>query len=55
VVDVNREAFIQLPGEKRLDLIPNASHLFEEPGALELVALRAREWFEQYLAKISSQ
>ena len=49
VVDLNRDALTQLPGEKRFDLIPNASHLFEEPGALELVAVRAREWFEQHL------
>jgi dienelactone hydrolase len=49
VIDLNREALKALPAGKRLDLIPNATHLFEEPGALELVAQRAREWFEQYL------
>ena len=49
VISLNREAYLALPGIKRLDLIPNATHLFEEPGALELVAHRAREWFEQYL------
>ncbi len=49
VIALNREAYLALPGEKRLDLIPNATHLFEEPGTLELVADRAREWFEQYL------
>jgi pimeloyl-ACP methyl ester carboxylesterase len=49
IIDLNRAALAALPGEKRLDLIPNATHLFEEPGALELVAQLAREWFEKYL------
>jgi pimeloyl-ACP methyl ester carboxylesterase len=50
VIDLNREAYRQLTGPKRLELIPNATHLFEEPGTLEVVAERARAWFEQYLA-----
>jgi hypothetical protein len=36
--------------EKRLDIVPSATHLFEEPGALEEVARLARGWFERHLA-----
>jgi hypothetical protein len=36
-------------GEARLEIIPGASHLFEEPEALEQVARLAREWFSQHL------
>jgi putative phosphoribosyl transferase len=50
VVELNQEAMAALQVEKRLTLIPNATHLFEEPGALEQVAQQAREWFEHYLA-----
>lgn len=46
VIDMNREAQAQLRIESRLEVIPNASHLFEEPGALEQVARRAAAWFE---------
>lgn len=45
VVGVNREAFRSLRCEKRLEVIPGASHLFEEPGALERVAELAADWF----------
>ena len=34
----------------RLEIVPGASHLFEEPGALERVAALASEWFARYLA-----
>ncbi|MBI3965450.1 MAG: hypothetical protein HY329_07425, partial [Chloroflexi bacterium] len=40
----------QLRGEKQLEIVPGAAHLFEEPGALETVARLAREWFERHLA-----
>jgi putative phosphoribosyl transferase len=50
VADLNREALAQLVAPKSLELIPNATHSFEEPGALEAVADHARRWFEQYLA-----
>jgi putative phosphoribosyl transferase len=50
VIELNRQAFTQLRGEKRLAIIPGATHLFEEPGALEQVAWLAREWLERYLA-----
>lgn len=49
VIALNQQALAQLRGEKRLAIIPGASHLFEEPGALEEVARQAREWFLRYL------
>jgi dienelactone hydrolase len=49
VITLNREAFAQLRTKKRLDIVPGASHLFEEPGALEVVARLARDWFLQHL------
>src|SRR5207237_152703 len=45
VIELNRRAMTQLAGEVWLDLVPGASHLFEEPGALERVARLARDWF----------
>jgi dienelactone hydrolase len=49
VLDLNREALSQLSGPKRLEIVPHASHLFEEPGALLRVAALARYWFAHYL------
>jgi len=49
VVDLNEEAFNMLRCEKDLQVVPNATHLFEEKGALERVAELAAEWFQKYL------
>jgi dienelactone hydrolase len=49
VIELNREAFTQLQCEKDLAIIPGATHLFEEPGALEQVAGLARDWFQRFL------
>ncbi len=49
VVDLNREAYAGIKAEKDLVVIPGATHLFEEPGALEEVARLAAEWFKQRL------
>jgi putative phosphoribosyl transferase len=49
VIDVNRQAFEELQCEKRLEIVPGASHLFEEPGALEAVARLAAAWFARHL------
>jgi len=49
VLDLNYGALAQLNCEKRLEVVPGATHLFEEPGTLEDAARRAREWFEQHL------
>jgi pimeloyl-ACP methyl ester carboxylesterase len=49
VIELNRTAMQQLGGVARLEIVPGASHLFEEPGTLEQVARLARDWFVQYL------
>jgi pimeloyl-ACP methyl ester carboxylesterase len=49
VIGLNREAQALLPGPSRLEVVPGATHLFEEPGALERVAALAREWFLRHL------
>jgi putative phosphoribosyl transferase len=49
VIQLNRAALAQLPCEKQLVIVPGATHLFEEPGALDEVARVARRWFEQHL------
>ncbi|HYM12702.1 MAG TPA: dienelactone hydrolase family protein [Bryobacterales bacterium] len=49
VIELNRKALEQLNVEKKLEIVPRASHLFEEPGTLETVARLAREWFLGHL------
>lgn len=49
VIALNEEAFRRLHCMKRIDIIPGATHLFEEPGALESVSRLARQWFDEYL------
>ena len=49
VLELNRRACEQLRTEKELAIIPGATHLFEEPGALEAVAAKATEWFTRHL------
>jgi len=50
VIEMNREAGRALQTEQRLEIVPGASHLFEEPGKLEQAARLACDWFKQYLA-----
>ena len=50
VITMNREALAQLRCEKRMEIIPGATHLFEERGTLEEVARLAIAWFERHLA-----
>lgn len=50
VLDLNRQALEHLIVEKCLAVVPGATHLFEEPGALEDVARLAAGWFVRYLA-----
>ena len=45
VIDLNRRAMAHMQCEKELHIIPGATHLFEEPGALQKVAELARDWF----------
>jgi len=49
VLELNRQALAQLTCEKKMEIIAGASHLFEEPGALEQVARLARDWFVRHL------
>jgi putative phosphoribosyl transferase len=48
VIGMNREAMRQLRSETRLEIVPGATHLFEEPGALEAVARLAEDWFQRH-------
>jgi dienelactone hydrolase len=50
VIDLNQEAYDQLKSKKELAIIPGATHLFEEPGALEEVARLAAHWFNRHLS-----
>ena len=50
VIGMNQEAMAQLHVETKLEIVPGATHLFEEPGALEEVARLAREWLARYLS-----
>ena len=49
VLALNREAMAGMPAKTRLEIIPGATHLFEEPGALQQVAALAQRWFERWL------
>ncbi len=49
VIRLNRQAMAQMHAESVLELVPGATHLFEEPGALDEVARLAGNWFAQWL------
>jgi putative phosphoribosyl transferase len=49
VIELNERVMQRLHGRAELVIVPGASHLFIEPGALEAVATLAREWFDRYL------
>lgn len=49
VIDLNKKALSKITSEKKLIIIPEATHLFEEPGKLEQVAKYASNWFVRYL------
>jgi len=49
VIGMNQEAMEQLRVEKKLEIVPGATHLFEEPGALEEVSRLATDWFVEHL------
>ena len=55
VLDLNYSAMAQLPRqtEHELEVVPGASHLFEEPGMLDQVAALARDWFREHLGSKS--
>ena len=54
VIGLNRQAEAQLRCEHRFDIVPGATHLFEEPDALERVATLAVGWFTTHLARVPS-
>lgn len=49
VIELNKQALAQLNCAKKLEIVPGATHLFEEPGTLNQVADLAKQWFQQYL------
>ena len=51
VIELNRRAMAQLTCPVRLEIVPGATHLFEEPGTLDEVTSLATSWFVQYLQK----
>ena len=55
VLELNRSAAEQLGAEHRLEIVPDATHLFEEPGTLERVATLAADWFRRWLRPAASQ
>jgi putative phosphoribosyl transferase len=54
VLDLNRQAQARLTCENRLEVIPGATHLFEEPGALDQVADLAGDWFTRHFTTLTS-
>jgi len=51
VLELNRRAYQNLKGDKHLEIVPGATHLFEEPGTLQEVARLAGQWFRRYLGR----
>lgn len=49
VIELNQEAYDRMTCQKKIDIVPHATHLFEEKGALEKVAELAADWFLRYL------
>lgn len=54
VIDLNRLAMRHMRGPVQLEIVPGATHLFEEPGTLDTAARLAREWFARYLLTAGS-
>ena len=51
VIELNKQAMEQMTAEKKLVIVPRATHLFEERGKLEEVATFSKDWFLRYLIK----
>lgn len=49
VIDLNRQALANMTAPTRLEIVPGATHLFEEPGKLDQVVELARDWFQEHL------
>jgi putative phosphoribosyl transferase len=54
VLLLNREAFSELTCEKKLEIVEGASHLFEEPGKMEVVSELAANWFKNHLKPVAA-
>jgi dienelactone hydrolase len=54
VIQMNRDAMKQMRGDVKLEIVPGATHLFEEPGTLERVAELAGNWFARHLEPVVS-
>jgi putative phosphoribosyl transferase len=52
VLELNRSALERLPATAELEIVPGATHLFEEPGTLEQVAVLARDWFRRHVKAV---
>jgi putative phosphoribosyl transferase len=55
VIELNRAAYASLRCEKRIEIVPGASHLFEEPGKLDAVAALAQDWFLRHLTVVGRE
>ncbi len=55
VITLNRQAAAQVQAENKIEIVPRATHLFEEPGTLEHVARLAGQWFARYLSEPDSR
>lgn len=55
VIELNRQAMARLHCRKELVIVPNATHLFEEPGTLDKVQELAADWFTRYLAPAAKE
>jgi putative phosphoribosyl transferase len=55
VIELNKDAYAQMNCEKELQIVPGATHLFEEPGTLDKVAQLAADWFQRYLPPPTQQ
>lgn len=53
VLQMNKEAYRQMKCEKKLEVVEGATHLFEEPGKMDIVSELAANWFEKYLMPVS--
>jgi putative phosphoribosyl transferase len=51
VIELNEQARVQMKCECKIEIVPGATHLFEEPGALERVAKLAAEWFLRHIGR----
>jgi len=54
VIELNEQALARLRAPKALEIVPGASHLFPEPGALEAVISYAANWFERHLTRAAA-